>query len=108
MLSLLWNPVLSLIGFFQFHLQHVNSKFALKCLPPEIPILRFASIDDIEDRSVLRRGIPVAHKVFGTASCINSANFIYFLGLEKCLKLQKPEAISIFTGRNSFISTYLE
>ncbi|XP_064458641.1 terpene synthase-like isoform X3 [Ornithodoros turicata] len=54
-------------------------------------------IDDIEDSSVLRRGIPVAHNIFGIASTINSANFVYFLGLEKCLQLGHPEAIAVFT-----------
>ena len=40
-------------------------------------------IDDIEDDSILRRGIPVAHKVYGVPHTINSANYVYFLGLQK-------------------------
>ena len=60
-------------------------------------------IDDIEDNSVLRRGIPVAHNIFGIASTINSANYVYFLSLEKVIKeLPKelvPEAVSIFTQK---------
>ena len=47
-------------------------------------------IDDIEDGSVLRRGIPVAHSVYGVASTINSANYVYFLGLQKTLALGHP------------------
>ncbi|XP_048842984.1 geranylgeranyl pyrophosphate synthase isoform X1 [Brienomyrus brachyistius] len=54
-------------------------------------------IDDIEDSSKLRRGFPVAHSIYGVASVINSANYVYFLGLEKVLTLQHPEAVHVFT-----------
>ena len=53
-------------------------------------------IDDIQDNSVLRRGNPCAHKIYGVASTINSANYVYFIGLEKILELGKPEAVTIF------------
>jgi len=39
-------------------------------------------IDDIEDNSKLRRGVPVAHSIFGVPSVINSANYVYFKTLE--------------------------
>lgn len=51
----------------------------------------FYRIDDIEDNSVLRRGIPVAHSIYGVAATINSANYVYFLGLEKVLALDHPK-----------------
>ena len=54
-------------------------------------------IDDIEDNSKLRRGIPVAHNVFGVAQTINSANFTYFEALQRILKLGHPEAVHIYT-----------
>lgn len=54
-------------------------------------------IDDIEDNSLLRRGVPVAHHIFGVASTINSANYVYFLSLEKCLQLGDPRATTVFT-----------
>uniref|UniRef100_A0A8C9WND2 Geranylgeranyl pyrophosphate synthase n=1 Tax=Scleropages formosus TaxID=113540 RepID=A0A8C9WND2_SCLFO len=54
-------------------------------------------IDDIEDSSKLRRGFPVAHSIYGIPSVINSANYVYFLGLEKVLTLQHPEAVQVFT-----------
>lgn len=54
-------------------------------------------IDDIEDNSLLRRGVPVAHHIFGVASTINSANYVYFLSLQKCLQLGDPRATSVFT-----------
>ncbi|KAG9274825.1 geranylgeranyl pyrophosphate synthase [Astyanax mexicanus] len=54
-------------------------------------------IDDIEDSSKLRRGFPVAHSIYGVPSVINSANYVYFLGLEKVLMLDNPEAVHVFT-----------
>ena len=53
-------------------------------------------VDDIQDNSVLRRGNPCAHKIYGVASTINSANYVYFIGLEKILELNSPEAVHIF------------
>lgn len=54
----------------------------------------FYRIDDIEDNSVLRRGIPVAHRVYGIAATINSANYVYVLSLEKVLALNHPKVCS--------------
>ncbi|KAE8280432.1 Geranylgeranyl pyrophosphate synthase [Larimichthys crocea] len=54
-------------------------------------------IDDIEDSSTLRRGFPVAHSIYGIPSVINSANYVYFLGLEKVLTMEHPEAVRVFT-----------
>lgn len=53
-------------------------------------------IDDIEDNSILRRGIPVAHSIYGVASTINAANYALFLALEKVLKLEHPEATHVY------------
>ena len=54
-------------------------------------------IDDIEDSSVVRRGKPVAHLIYGVAYTINSANYVYFLELQKCLTLGHASAITLFT-----------
>ena len=40
-------------------------------------------IDDIEDRSQLRRGQPTLHRVVGTPLAINTGNWMYFYALEK-------------------------
>ena len=90
-------------------------------------------IDDIEDNSNLRRGIPgitniylsnsdfmviiirtiyhdqhkkcyisfisVAHNIYGVPQTINSANYVYFLGLEKVLQLNHPDCTKVFTGK---------
>lgn len=54
-------------------------------------------IDDVQDGSILRRGIPVAHNIFGTAQTINSANYVYFLAMAELQHLQhKDEATHIF------------
>lgn len=58
---------------------------------------RLNSIDDVQDNSVLRRGIPVAHNIFGTAQTINSANYVYFLALQEVRKLNSPAAMEIYT-----------
>jgi len=55
-------------------------------------------IDDIEDNSKLRRGIPVTHSIFGVATTINTGNYAYFLALEKCHALKNPEAMNVFVG----------
>jgi geranylgeranyl diphosphate synthase type 3 len=54
-------------------------------------------IDDVEDNSQLRRGIPVAHNVFGTAQTINSANYVYFCALNELAILNNPAVIQIYT-----------
>ncbi|GAB7365561.1 hypothetical protein MBLNU230_g6633t1 [Neophaeotheca triangularis] len=55
-------------------------------------------IDDVEDSSHLRRGVPVAHAIFGTAQTINSANYIYFCALQELQKLEnKAKCIEIYT-----------
>ena len=55
-------------------------------------------VDDIEDSSKLRRGLPVAHSIYGVGSTINAANYVYFLALEKCQFLNSPEAMHVFVS----------
>nr|AGX25357.1 geranylgeranyl diphosphate synthase [Pissodes strobi] len=52
-------------------------------------------IDDIQDNSILRRGIPVAHSIYGIPSTINAANYASFIALERVQMLEHPEATSI-------------
>ncbi|KAK7885167.1 geranylgeranyl pyrophosphate synthetase [Exophiala xenobiotica] len=55
-------------------------------------------IDDVQDGSQLRRGVPVAHNIFGVAQTINSANYVYFLALQELQRLENmAEAMEIFT-----------
>ena len=53
-------------------------------------------LDDIEDSSILRRGVPVAHKIYGIPSTINSANYVMFICLERVLSLGHPQAVQVF------------
>lgn len=48
-------------------------------------------MDDVEDDSELRRGIPVAHHVYGIPQTINTANYVYFLAFQELLKLRPEE-----------------
>ncbi|KAK2615993.1 hypothetical protein N8I77_002713 [Diaporthe amygdali] len=53
-------------------------------------------IDDVEDNSLLRRGLPVAHSLFGVPQTINSANYVYFCALEELQKLKNPTCVAVF------------
>ncbi|KAF1933158.1 geranylgeranyl pyrophosphate synthetase [Didymella exigua CBS 183.55] len=54
-------------------------------------------VDDVEDNSMLRRGIPVANSIFGVAQTINSANYVYFKALQDLMHMGNPKLIEIFT-----------
>lgn len=54
-------------------------------------------IDDIEDNSCLRRGHPVAHAIYGIANTMNTANYVFFQALERCQKLEHPDAVKVYT-----------
>ncbi|KAL2869283.1 FPP/GGPP synthase family protein [Aspergillus lucknowensis] len=103
------------IGPYDYMLQHpgkdlrrqmIDAFDAWLKVPPEslaiitkvVAMLHTASllIDDVEDNSLLRRGIPVAHSIYGTAQTINSANYVYFLALQEVQKLKSPAAIDIY------------
>lgn len=87
----------SLLDAFNLWLQVPEKPF--KLISEVIQMLHNASLllDDIEDGSELRRGAPTAHKVFGEALTINSANYLYFVALEKVIELNNPEAVKIYT-----------
>ena len=49
-------------------------------------------MDDVEDNSELRRGIPVAHHVYGVPQTINTANYVYFLAVQELTGLARHAA----------------
>ncbi|GAM21308.1 hypothetical protein SAMD00019534_044830 [Acytostelium subglobosum LB1] len=53
-------------------------------------------IDDIEDNSKIRRGMPVAHEIYGVPQTINCANTVYFLVMNECNNLGNAQATTIF------------
>jgi geranylgeranyl diphosphate synthase type 3 len=63
----------------------------LKVIRHIVRMLHSASlmIDDIEDGPQLRRGRPVAHKVYGIPQTINSANYVYFLAYKELAILRR-------------------
>ncbi|CAG4917875.1 geranylgeranyl pyrophosphate synthase [Colias croceus] len=71
----------------------------LKAIGEIVQMLHNSSLllDDIEDNSILRRGIPVAHSIYGIASTINAANYVMMIALEKTLNLGHPLATSVYT-----------
>ena len=44
----------------------------------------------------MRRGIPVAHSIFGVAQTLNSSNYVYFCALRELQQLQNPRAVDIY------------
>lgn len=86
-----------LVDCFQLWLQ-IPSDSILQAIKDIVADLYNASllIDDIEDNSNLRRGVPVAHHIFGTPAVINCANYVYFLALERCHALRNEEATHVF------------
>ncbi|KAF8919404.1 isoprenoid synthase domain-containing protein [Mucidula mucida] len=54
-------------------------------------------IDDIEDDSQLRRGQPVAHKIYGTPQTINTANYVYFLAYQELHALRADSNLDLDT-----------
>lgn len=69
----------------------------LQLITDIVQILHNSSLllDDIQDNSILRRGIPVAHSIYGIASTINAANYASFIALERVQTLNHPEGTSI-------------
>ena len=91
----------------EFRTQLINTFDAWLEVPPEsldvitkvVGMLHTASllIDDVEDFSSLRRGLPVAHSIFGVPQTINSANYVYFLALQELQKLRNQKVLTIFS-----------
>ncbi|CAB3226549.1 unnamed protein product [Arctia plantaginis] len=75
------------------------SEEKLKAVGEIVQILHNSSllIDDIQDNSILRRGIPVAHSIYGVASTINAANYAMIIALEKTQELGHPMATKVYT-----------
>ncbi|TDZ39338.1 Fusicoccadiene synthase [Colletotrichum trifolii] len=50
-------------------------------------------LDDIEDDSPLRRGLPATHMVFGKAQSINTANFMFVQAVQQAQTLANPACL---------------
>jgi geranylgeranyl diphosphate synthase type 3 len=79
--------------------KHVNKEkyFAVTFLVKSCIILH-SRIDDMQDNSVLRRGVPAAHTIYGVPSTINAANYAHFVALNRVHSLNHPKAMVLCTG----------
>ncbi|KAI9308225.1 geranylgeranyl pyrophosphate synthase [Cunninghamella echinulata] len=86
-----------MIEAFNLWLQVPSDKLVI--ITRVIEMLHSASllIDDVEDDSALRRGVPAAHHLYGVPQTINCANYVYFLALQEILKLNNPAMVTIYT-----------
>lgn len=73
---------------------HIEETRVLNAIDEVISIFHNSSllIDDIEDGSNFRRGLPTAHTQYGVPLTINSGNLMYFVALEKAMNLTKLTA----------------
>ncbi|KAK3373437.1 isoprenoid synthase domain-containing protein [Lasiosphaeria ovina] len=71
---------------------------SLEIITKVVGMLHSASllVDDVEDNSLLRRGFPVAHTIFGVPQTINSSNYVYFLALQELQKLKNQRTINVY------------
>jgi geranylgeranyl diphosphate synthase type 3 len=53
--------------------------------------------DDIQENSILRRGIPAAHRVYGVPSTISAPIYVDFVGLNRLQGLNHPKAMVLCT-----------
>ncbi|GAA5956045.1 hypothetical protein JCM21900_002576 [Sporobolomyces salmonicolor] len=62
-----------------------------------VGMLHTASLlmDDVEDDSHLRRGMPVAHKIYGIPQTINSANYVYFLAFQELQRIHPKPGVKV-------------
>ncbi|KAH8806682.1 terpenoid synthase [Flagelloscypha sp. PMI_526] len=69
---------------------------ALAVISDIVKILHHASLlfDDIEDFSELRRGQPVAHKVYGLPRTINTAAYSCYVAMQKIMDLHRITELS--------------
>jgi geranylgeranyl diphosphate synthase type 3 len=55
----------------------------------------YCRIDDIQDNSVIRRGIPVAHSIYGVPSTTNASIYLMLKGVKRAQSLNHPDAIAL-------------
>jgi geranylgeranyl diphosphate synthase type 3 len=45
----------------------------------------------------MRGGIPAAHRVYGVASTINAAMYVFYLSLQRVFSFNHPDMIKVYT-----------
>jgi Geranylgeranyl pyrophosphate synthase len=66
-----------------------------------VNLLHGASLlmDDIQDSSVLRRGQPAVHLVFGQGLAINAAGYRFLEALREVRRLENEKCLDVFCGK---------
>ena len=77
-----------------------NEKYCVRCFVLQLCITLHCRIDDIQDNSVLRRGIPAAHRVYGVANTISSAICVHLILPQRALISNHADMIKLYTGMN--------
>ncbi|KAF1829994.1 terpenoid synthase [Decorospora gaudefroyi] len=74
-------------------------QYQLGIIKKVVELLHTSSLmfDDIEDNSLLRRGRPTTHHIFGTGQTINSSTYILMSSVKKTLELGSPECVELVT-----------
>lgn len=80
-----------LIEAFDVWLQVPAPKLDIICRVVRMLHTSSLLMDDVEDNSDLRRGIPVAHKIYGVPQTINTANYVYFLVFSEISQMSNGE-----------------
>ncbi|KAH8826392.1 terpenoid synthase [Flagelloscypha sp. PMI_526] len=83
---------------------------ALMMISDIVTILHHASLlfDDIEDSSELRRGHPVAHKVYGLPRTINTAAYSCYVAMQKIMDLHSITGIDQLRLQKIFLEEIVE
>jgi geranylgeranyl diphosphate synthase type 3 len=63
----------------------------------KLRIILHCSIDDVQDNSILRRGIPAAHTMYGVPSTISAVIYVHFKALNRMQSLNHPKAMAVCT-----------
>jgi geranylgeranyl pyrophosphate synthase len=58
----------------------------------QLSLLNFR-VDDVEDDSELRGGIPTAHLIHGTARTFNAANYVLLNEMKNLLDIEEPKVL---------------
>jgi len=77
-----------------------NEKYCVRCFVLQLCITLHCRIDDIQDNSFLRRGIPAAHTVYGVSRTISAAICVHLISLQKALRSKYPDMIKLYTEMN--------
>ncbi|KAI7828368.1 geranylgeranyl pyrophosphate synthase-like protein [Kickxella alabastrina] len=54
-------------------------------------------LDNIEDSSELRRGVPAAHTIYGIPMALNAENYVYCISTRGVLQMKRPKIMEVFT-----------